>query len=147
MHRLCARRDVLPYVRYGPESSVEGLARYLKPSAYFTYILTLATTVARWGRRPARAHHPGRLEQDRPRPVPLLVHGVLVLLPWLIWAPGSHQLTKSRPRLKGAPPSRLVISCWSSFGVRLFLIPVVATFVALLPLLLLLLCWSLAGLL
>ena len=76
-----ARRDALPCVRYGPVSSVEGLAHYLKPSAYCTYLLTLATTVARWGRRPARAHHPGRLEQDRPESVPLLVHGFQVLLP------------------------------------------------------------------
>ena len=88
VRRLCARRDVLPYARYGSVSSVEGHARHLKPSAYCTYLLTLATTVARWGRRPARAHHPGRLEQDRPKPAPLLVHGIQVLLPCFIWDPG-----------------------------------------------------------
>ena len=70
MHRLCARRDVLPYARYGSVSSVKGHARHLKPSAYCTYELTLTTAVARWGRRPVRAHPPGRLEQDRPKLVP-----------------------------------------------------------------------------
>ena len=90
VHRLCARRDVLPYARYGSVSSVKGHAHHLKPSAYYTYLLTLTTAVARWGRRPVRAHHRGRLEQDRPKPVPLLVHGALVLLPWLIWDPGSR---------------------------------------------------------
>ena len=108
MHRLCARRDVLPYARYGSVSSVKGHARHLKPSAYYTYLLTLTTAVARWGRRPVRAHPPGRLEQDRPKLVPHSRSRCLRFAPLSRLGSGFAPAHEEPTSLKSDPPSRLV---------------------------------------